>query len=154
MISVDLYASRGRWPQFAPIALATGFKSVHAFPLRLREQVIGTLNLLSDRTGDMSTDDAQIVQALADITTIGLLQERAIRDQEVITVQLQAALNSRVVIEQAKGALATIHLCTPDEAFILLRNWCRSHRTPLREAAYGVTNHPSRYPELTTPRIR
>ena len=86
-----------------------GFHSVHAFPLRLRSEVLGALNLFGSRDRRPRSRRPQVVQALADVATIGLLQERAIRRGEVLTEQLQTALNSRVVIEQAKGALAQIH---------------------------------------------
>ena len=138
-----------RWPKFAPRATAAGFNSVHAFPLRLRRQVIGALNLFSGTTGHMAESDLRIVQALADIATIGLLQERAIRRGELVTEQLQGALNSRVSIEQAKGALAQIHGISPDDAFELMRSYSRSHRRHLSEVAAQVTAEPSGVPGLT-----
>lgn len=150
IISVDLSCAGGRWPTFAPLAVSSGFRSVHAFPLRLRREVIGALNLFSHNTGDMDAGDARVVQALADVTTIGLLQQRLIRGKEVLTEQLQTALNSRITIEQAKGALAQIHGITIDEAFVLLRGWCRRNHQRLSEVAYGITTDPGRFPELTT----
>jgi len=139
------------WPNFAPRAVAAGFRSVHAFPLRLRQQVIGALNLFGSTTGHMHPGDVRIVQALADVATIGLLQERTIRRGEVLTEQLQGALHSRVVIEQAKGALAQIHGVSPDEAFLLLRSYSRSHQRHLSEVARLVAEDPSAVPELTVP---
>ena len=138
-----------RWPRFAHHASAAGFQSVHAFPLRLRGQVIGALNLFSGGTGSMEEPDVRIVQALADIATIGLLQERAIRQGELVTEQLQGALNSRVRVEQAKGALAQIHGISPDEAFELMRSYSRSHRRHLSDVAALVTGDPSAVPDLT-----
>ena len=151
VISVDLTTAGSRWPQFAPLAVTAGFHSVHAFPLRLRRQVIGALNLFGHDTGDLADDDARIVQALADVTTIGLLQERVIRRQEVVTERLQTALNSRIIIEQAKGVLAQIHGCTVDEAFTLLRTWCHTNHEHLGEVAYGVVTDATSFPGLTTP---
>lgn len=102
VINVDLGAATARWPRFAPRAAAAGFQSVHAFPLRVRSQVIGALNVFGDtKGGDFTGADVPIMQALADVAAIGLLQERAIRRSEVLNDQLQEALNSRVVIEQA-----------------------------------------------------
>jgi transcriptional regulator with GAF, ATPase, and Fis domain len=149
VVNVDLAAAGGTWPRFAPRAVEAGFRSVHAFPMRLRGDVIGALNLFGDKTGDMATQDARIVQSLADVATIGLLQQRAIRHGEVLTEQLQRALNSRVAIEQAKGALAQIHGISVDEAFQMLRQWCRSHHARLSEVAYGITTDPASYPDLT-----
>jgi transcriptional regulator with GAF, ATPase, and Fis domain len=152
VIDADLAAADQLWPQFAPRAVAAGFRSVHAFPLRLRQSVIGALNLFGTEVGSMAPADVRVIQALADIATIGLLQERAIRRGEVLTEQLQAALNSRVVIEQAKGVLAQIHGISTDEAFDLLRSYARSHQQRLGVVAQAITVDPTSLPDLTTPR--
>ena len=94
------------WPTFAPSAIDAGFHSVHAFPMRLREQVIGALNLFSVSEMRFEPREVRVVQSLADVATIAILQERSIARAEALTEQLQGALNSRIVIEQAKGALA------------------------------------------------
>jgi transcriptional regulator with GAF, ATPase, and Fis domain len=150
VVNADLESAAARWPKFAPRAVAAGFRSVHAFPLRLRREVIGALNLFGGDAGSMEDEDVRVVQALADVATIGLLQERAIRRSEVLTEQLQAALNSRIVIEQAKGALAQIHGLTPDEAFTLLRTYCRNHHLKLGQVAEGIIADPSAFAELTS----
>lgn len=149
VVNAELATAGGRWPRFAPRAVEAGYRSVHAFPLRLRNEVIGALNLFSDQPGRLEPSDERVVQALADVATIGLLQERAIRQGEVLTEQLQTALNSRIAIEQAKGALAQIHGCSTDEAFALLRTWCRRHHQRLSEVAYALTTDPAQFPELT-----
>jgi len=151
VVNTDLRHAQDRWPQFAPRAVAAGFKSVHAFPMRLRGQVIGALNMFGTHTGEMDDEDVAVIQALADIATIGLLQERAITRGEVLTEQLQSAMNSRIVIEQAKGALAQIHGGTPDEAFDRLRDYCRAHALRLSVVAYEVITDPDSLPELTSP---
>lgn len=137
-----------RWPQFAPRAVAAGFRSVHAFPLRLRQQVIGALNLFGADVGRMEPGDVQLVQAMADVATVGLLQERTIRRGEVLTEQLQGALNSRIVIEQAKGAIAQIYSCTTDEAFTLLRDYSRRNRLLLGDFAQEFTTDHANAPDL------
>jgi GAF domain-containing protein len=129
--------------------LAAGFRSVHAFPLRLRREVIGALNLFGDEPGTMEPDDVRVIQALADVATIGILQERAIRRSEVLTEQLQAALNSRIVVEQAKGALAHIHDETTDQAFNRLRSYARNHGRRLGDLAFAVVHDPASVPDLT-----
>jgi GAF domain-containing protein len=127
-----------RWPQFAAAAREMGYTGVHAIPMRLRDQVIGTLNLF--RTAPDGLTPAVIVAAtaLADVATIGILQERAVRQQEVVAGQLQVALNSRVIIEQAKGVLAERLQLTPDEAFVILRRYARDHNHPLTELSGDV----------------
>lgn len=150
VVNADLSAASGRWPNFAPRAVIAGFRSVHAFPLRLRKQVIGALNLFGELPGKMQPDEVRLVQALADVATIGLLQERAIRQRGVLTEQLQAALDSRIAIEQAKGALAQIHGFSPDEAFVLMRTFCRNHQRRLGEVARAVIEEPHSVPDLTS----
>ncbi|MCA2211735.1 GAF domain-containing protein [Jidongwangia harbinensis] len=139
VINVNLGEATSRWPRFAPRATATGFHSVHAFPLRLRSQTIGALNVFGDTTGgDFDGADVPIVQALADVAAIALLQERAIHRGEVLTEQLQGALNSRIVIEQAKGAIAQVHQISVDEAFIRIRTYARGNNKKLTDVAHSI----------------
>ncbi|MEU8372200.1 GAF and ANTAR domain-containing protein [Micromonospora sp. NPDC048894] len=144
VINVDLDEASDRWPRFAPRATAAGFQSVHAFPLRLRTQVIGALNVFGDvKGGDFAGTDVPVMQALADVAAIGLLQERAIRRGELLTEQLQGALNSRIVIEQAKGAVAQATGLDVDEAFAAIRGYARRHHRKLTEVAHGVLSDPA-----------
>lgn len=152
VINADLRAASARWPRFAPRAAAAGFRSVHAFPLRLRSQVIGALNLFGTDAGVFDDADVQVVQAVADVATIGLLQERTIRRREVLTEQLQGALNSRIVIEQAKGVIAQSHGVSVDEAFARMRRYARSNHRRLSEVAHIVVAAPGSIPELSTGR--
>jgi len=149
VVNADLSRATPRWPAFAPHAAREGFRSVHAIPLRLRSRVIGALNLFGNDVGGLDPDDVRIVQALADVATIGLLQEQTIHRAEVLTEQLQGALNSRVVIEQAKGALARTHGVDVDAAFTLLRSYARNHNRKLVEVAQAVLTDPSTVAELT-----
>ena len=144
VINVNLGEAATRWPRFAPHATASGFQSVHAFPMRLRHQSIGALNVFGDtKGGDFSAPDVPIVQSLADVAAIALLQERAIHRGEVLTEQLQGALNSRIVIEQAKGAVAQAHGVSVDEAFRLIRGFARRHNRRLSEVAHTVVSDPA-----------
>ena len=150
VINVDLAAAAGRWPLFAPRVTAAGFRSVHAFPLRLHGQVIGALNVFGDtKGGNFEGADIPIMQALADVATIGLMQERAMRRSEVLTEQLQGALNSRIIIEQAKGALAQVRGVTVDEAFKRIRAYARSNNRRLTEVAHLVVTDLPSLPGLT-----
>jgi GAF domain-containing protein len=150
VVNADLREASDRWPLFAPRAVAAGFRSVHAFPMRLRKDVIGALNLFGTDVGRMEPGDVRTVQALADVATIGLLQERAVRRGEVLTEQLQGALNSRVIIEQAKGAIAQMRGCSVDEAFTLMRGYCRNHNLRLSDVAHAVVTDPQPIPGLTS----
>lgn len=129
-----------KWPDFREAALEQGFHSVHAVPLRLRGTVIGALNLFRDQTGVLSDEDILAARALADIATIGILHERTLRETDVAKQQLQHALDSRVLIEQAKGVLAHTHLVDMDEAFRTLRDYARSNGLLLRNVAEAVVN--------------
>jgi hypothetical protein len=135
--NVNLAEAGTRWPAFAPRAAEAGFHAVHAFPLRLRKEVIGAMSVFAGSI-ELDEGDTQIVQSLADVAVIGLLQERAIRRGEVLTEQLQTALNSRVVIEQAKGVVAQAQGRTPDEAFVLIREYARRNNRRLGELAHSI----------------
>jgi GAF domain-containing protein len=152
VINVNLPGATDRWPLFAPRAAASGYRSVHAFPLRLRSQVIGALNVFGDKVGgDFDPADLRIIQSLADVATIALMQERTIRRGEELTEQLQGALNSRIVIEQAKGALAQMHGISVDEAFRVMRSYTRNNNLRLTEVAHRVVSDPASVPRLTRP---
>jgi GAF domain-containing protein len=127
-----------RWPRFAAAAREMGFAAVHAIPMRLRDQVIGTLNLFGSASGGLDPAVARAARALVDIATIGILQERTSREQGIVAGQLQVALNSRVIIEQAKGILAERLKATPDQAFIMLRAYSRNNNRPLTQMAADV----------------
>jgi GAF domain-containing protein len=134
----DLLIAAERWPQFAFVATEEGFRSVYALPLRLRNETIGAINLFSFRSGALSDEDLRLGRALADIATIGILQERAIRRTETLSEQLQGALNSRVIIEQAKGVLSERGGLDMDMAFGQLRRYARDNNKHLREVARGI----------------
>ena len=134
----DLEVDRQRWPQFATEALAQGFRSVHALPLRLRTEILGALNLFRTESGPMADHDIRAAQALADIATIAILQQRTISRGEVLAEQLQTALNSRVVIEQAKGVLAATGNLDMDHAYARLRNYARRRNLRLTPTAQAV----------------
>ncbi|MEO5709803.1 MAG: GAF and ANTAR domain-containing protein [Nocardioidaceae bacterium] len=151
VVNADLTQANDRWPNFAPRAVTAGYRSVHAFPLRLRNQTYGALNLFGTDTGQMDPTDTKIVQALADIATIGMLQQRAIQRGDDLTEQLQGALNTRIVIEQAKGMIAQTHGISPDQAFNLLRAYCRKNSLPLTDVANRVITQPASLGDLLNP---
>lgn len=136
----DIRAEGGRYPAFQAAALSQGFNSVHAIPMRLRPRTIGALNLFRTEVGALTAEDAAIGQALADVATIGILQERAVRENEVVNEQLQRALNSRVLIEQAKGVIAQSSNVDMNEAFNRLRTYARTHNDTLHVTAENVIN--------------
>ncbi|HEX8766721.1 MAG TPA: GAF and ANTAR domain-containing protein [Jatrophihabitans sp.] len=147
--SADLLDPTTPWPHFASEAVSAGFRSVHAVPLRLRAQVIGALNVFGHKSSRLDPAAAHIVQALADVATIGLMQERVIRRTELLAEQLQTALNSRIVVEQAKGALAQARGVSVDEAFRLLRSHARSASARLSDVAQQVVTDPDGVPGLS-----
>ncbi len=138
VVNADLGNAADRWPVFAPRAIEAGFRSVHAFPMRLREDVIGALNLFGTEDSHFDPQEVRVVQALADVATIAILHERNLSQAEVLTEQLQGALNSRIVIEQAKGALAHADGISTSEAFNRLRARARSTHTRLVDVAEAV----------------
>jgi transcriptional regulator with GAF, ATPase, and Fis domain len=137
-VSSDLEADRDRWPLFVPAALAAGFRSVSAVPLRLRRQTIGGLNMFHNESGPPSGYDQRLAQALADVATIGILQQRSAHRSAMVAENLQQALNSRVTIEQAKGVLAERNGITMEVAFESLRRYARNHNAKLTDVATAV----------------
>ncbi|WP_404200056.1 GAF and ANTAR domain-containing protein [Streptomyces tauricus] len=140
-VYLDQPQAAHRWPRFAPAAREAGFAAVAALPLRLREETIGALNLFHTRSGKLDPAGLRLGQALADAATIGILHQRLSHDQAERTAQLQSALNSRIVIEQAKGALAVRLDMSPDDAFQRIRAHARSNRTSLTRLCHGIVNN-------------
>jgi GAF domain-containing protein len=143
VVNADLVNAVDRWPTFAPRAIELGYRAVHAFPMRLREHTIGALNLFGTTGVLFDPSEVRVVQALADVATIAILQEGKISRAEALTEQLQGALNSRVVIEQAKGAVSALVGIPPDEAFELLRGHARSSSKRLVDVAQAVLAAPT-----------
>jgi transcriptional regulator with GAF, ATPase, and Fis domain len=137
---VDLAAATARWPRFVQAAHRTGFAAVHALPMRLRTDVIGALNLFGTQPGALDPDTIRLGQALADVATIGILQARAIHQRDTLAEQLQTALNSRVIIEQAKGVIAERRQLDMDQSFTLLRSTARTTNRRLSDLARAVVD--------------
>ena len=133
-------ARSARWPRFRKVALESGYRSVLAIPMRLRGDVIGALNLFGDRPGPVERTDVDAAQAFADIATIGIPQQRAVSDARQLTGQLQTALHSRIVLEQAKGIVAERAQMDIGDAFQVLRWYARNHNRYLRDVAADVVN--------------
>lgn len=138
VLNEDLAATNGRWPRFAPRALEAGFRSVHALPMRLRGQTIGALNLFRVAEGGLDEADVLAAQALADIATIAILQQRAAAEARVLNEQLSGALDTRIVIEQAKGMLSERANLDMEQSFVRLRAHARSHNLRLADVARDV----------------
>lgn len=138
VVNQDLALTNGRWPRFSPEARAAGFLSVQALPMRLRGTVIGALNLFHADAGEMRQADIESAQAFADVATIAILQHRAALEAQVLNEQLHHALNSRIVIEQAKGIIAERQHLNMEQAFSTLRSYARDNNLPLVEVAEAV----------------
>jgi GAF domain-containing protein len=154
VVNKHLGAIDGRWPRFTPVALEAGFRSVHALPMRLRGLVIGALNLFRSGEGAMEEADLVAAQALADVATIAVLQHRAALEAQVLNDQLNHALNSRIMIEQAKGVVAERTGLDIEHAFARLRSYARNNNIRLVDVAQRVIDgtlllgplHPGRHP--------
>lgn len=140
VVTVPDVEALDKWLDFRAAALEQGLHSVHAVPLRLRGTVIGALNLFRSQKGTLTAEDTLVAQALADVATIGIIQERTLRESDVARQQLQHALDSRVLIEQAKGVLAHRHGVDMDVAFRTLRDYSRNNGLLLRTVAEQVVN--------------
>jgi hypothetical protein len=148
VIEDNLSTAGDRWPFFAPRAVDAGFLTVHTFPLRLRDRIIGALDVFGAARGPLLDGGATAVQALADVATIAIIQERALVRADLLTEQLEFALNSRIAIEQAKGAVARTFGISVDQAFEMLRAHARRERIRLADLALAVVTDPSRIDNL------
>lgn len=140
VVCADLGARPQQWPVFAAAAAHAGFVAVHALPMRLRADTIGALNLFATTAGALTPDTTELCQAFADVATIGILSERAAREKDLLSQQLQAALNTRIIIEQAKGTLAERRGLSMDQAFNSLRSYARTTNRKLADVALAVIN--------------
>ena len=134
----DLAAVQEKWPRFVAVAADRGFLASHTFPLSLRGEAVGALNLFSDRLGALDDREAALVQAFAQVATIAVLQQRSLQQHSALSEQLQRALESRVLIEQAKGVLAHQHRIPVDHAFRMMRAHARSQNARLHDVAEQI----------------
>ncbi|MDQ6784016.1 MAG: GAF and ANTAR domain-containing protein [Actinomycetota bacterium] len=152
VINIDLAQVNGRWPRFAPKALEAGFRSVHALPLHVRGRTIGALNLFRTDEGQMGDADVVVAQALADVATISIVTQRAVAEAHGLNEQLQHALNSRIVIEQAKGIVGQSLGVDMEQAFLRLRAHARSSNLKLGDVAMSVIDNTLPARSLALPR--
>lgn len=138
VLNQRLATADGRWPRFAPMARKSGFVMVHAVPLKLRNAVIGAMNLFDTALHEMPTIESNLIRAFADAATIGILQERTVKQQSDLSAQLQAALNSRIAVEQAKGIVAERLKVDMETAFATVRNYARNHSIQLSAVARAL----------------
>ena len=135
---VDVADMHASWPTFTPRLVQAGFASAQAIPMRLRSNVIGALNVFRVAPGALAESEMKLARALADVATVGILQQRVISARDLLAEQLQGALNSRVLIEQAKGVLAERSRLSVDAAFVLIRTHARTTGAPLTAVATDI----------------
>lgn len=145
----DINAVADKWPRFHKTALEQGFLSTFAVPMRLRDDVIGVMNLLSSGLGELTPTDQRIAQSLADIAVLGILHERNFRNPVAIKEQLHLALDTRILIEQAKGVIAQGASFSMTDAFNSLRDYARAHDLTLRAVAEATVNRQLAAAEIT-----
>jgi GAF domain-containing protein len=138
VVNRDLTSADLRWPRFAAVAVSEGFRAADALPMRLRNNIIGALNLFRSTTGSLNDADVTAAQALADIATIAIVQHRTAVDTQALNHQLTAALTSRIVIEQAKGMIGERRQLPMDQAFALLRHHTRRNNLRLADVARSI----------------
>lgn len=140
VLIADLTVHHARWPHFVPAALQAGFVSVHAVPMRMHDHTLGALNLFSSSPGTLNDQDVSLAQALADVASVALVQDRNATSRDALNTQLQTALNSRVLIEQAKGLLAQSGDLDMANAFTLLRKYARDHNLKINDVAQALVS--------------
>lgn len=136
----DVAAEAQRWPRYVAEVRLAGLASALTLPLRRRAELVGALTLFRAERGEVAERGGRLARAMADAATIGILSSRALRRQETLSAQLQHALNTRVVIEQAKGVLAERLGLNMPAAFATLRSYARSHNTRVSELALSIVD--------------
>ncbi len=136
----DLTEETQRWPQFSAAAHALGYASVHAVPMRLRDTVLGTLGLFGNHPGRLDDEDLALAQALVHVASVAIVNEKSTADRTMVNAQLQHALTSRIVLEQAKGVLAYVGTLDMDIAFVVLRRYARDRGERLSDVAGRVVS--------------
>jgi GAF domain-containing protein len=154
VLNLDLATATTRWPHFAARAVKAGFRSTDSVPMRLRGEVIGALNLFGTQQKALDAADITVAQAFADVATIAILQHRAAHDAQVLSEQLHHALNSRILIEQAKGMLAERSHLDMSQAFAHLRDYARRHNLLLANVAQEFIDGNIPIDTLNPPRRR
>jgi hypothetical protein len=144
----DLAAESQRWPDFARVAQSVGFASVQALPMRLRDTVLGALGLFGTTVGHLDDDDLALAQALVHVASVAIVNEKSTSDRDLVNAQLQQALTSRIVLEQAKGVLASAGQLEMEDAFRVLRRYARDHSRKLSTVAQQLVNREVRAQEL------
>jgi len=150
LINVELDGADTRWPRFAAEARERGFWLVHAFPMHLRGEAVGVVNAFAADHDLLTPEEARVGQALADAATIGILQERSTREARTVVEQLQHALTSRVLIEQAKGVLAEQTGREVSDVFELLRGHARRDNMRIADVARAVLDRRLSVEDLTS----
>ena len=140
VVATDLSQETSRWPQFCRKAESEGFASVHALPMRLHDTILGTLGLFGTRVGHLDDDDLALAQALAHVASVAIVNEKSAADITTVNAQLQNALSSRVILEQAKGVVSYVGKLDMDDAFAVLRRYARDHGERLSDVASRVVN--------------
>lgn len=138
---IDEYDDPSVWPRFAEAARLAGYAGVQGLPLRHGAQIIGVVSLLRMKPGQLDAHELATAQALTELATIGIVNERGMRERDEVTRHLQTALNSRIAIEQAKGILAARRRCSIDDAFEVMRRYARNHNLRLHDLACAVVQN-------------
>jgi hypothetical protein len=138
VVSAGLPDMAQRWPVFSQAAKRWGFQSVHALPMRLREHALGAIGLFNEGVGHLDEADLALAQALVHVACVAIVNDKNASDRATVNTQLQHALNSRVVLEQAKGVIAASGGLEMDVAFVVLRRYARDHGRRLSDVAAEV----------------
>jgi GAF domain-containing protein len=136
----DIRKESTRWPEFSASATRLSMAGVAAIPMRLADHVIGALNLYSLEPREWSDEDIAVAKVLADVASSYVVNASKLHQQEQLSEQLQEALDSRIIIEQAKGITAQQHSVTLDQAYQLMRRHARSNNASLRVVAEAIVS--------------
>ena len=138
IVAVGDLATETRWPEYRSAVLRAGFHAVAGVPVPFQGRNVGALNLYASTSRAWTTDDFAAARLLADLAAGYLINTHLLGKSQTLTAQLQQALDTRIIIEQAKGVLAGRHGVNPDAAFEVMRSFARSNRIKIHDVAHGV----------------
>jgi len=140
VVMVEDLRAETRWPEYVPVAVNKGYLAVNAIPLRTADGSMGSLNCYCRSPRPWSQEDGHRALLFADMAASYVVNASELQRSERIREQLQQALNSRIIIEQAKGVLSARHDISVDEAYKRLRRYTRSHNAHLHDIANAIVN--------------
>lgn len=140
IVAVPDLSQETRWPEYSNLAAELGVRAVVGMPMTLEGQTVGSFNLFRATPGPWGENDLAAASVLLQLAAAFLINTSTLSKQTQMAEQLQRALDTRILLEQAKGVLAEAHSINVDQAFIQIRHYARDRNLKIRDVAHGVVH--------------